>query len=419
MRFEAFVAFRYLRGKRKNRFISLITLISIAGVSVGVMALIVVIGVMTGFDIALTQTIIGNRAHLIVQDGFGNSINDYEAMIHDVESMNQNIVASAPFIQVEALLRTRHSNATGAFIIGVDPEMESKVTQIADNLTEKNGRRYGRGELPGKKDIVLGYVLASRIGVSVGDYITVVTDAGPTQTPFGLRPAQELDLRVSGISQAQMYEFDQLYAFVDIPTAKLLSGREGVDGIHCKLTDAFLANSVSDEIREKLSMRTQTWYENQQPFFEALKQEKVVMFIILLFIVVVAAFNITSTLIMVVMEKKRDIGVLRTIGVSSAGILRLFIVEGLYIGMSGTFFGVLGGILLAYNLNPLAEVVAWMLDVDLYNSQIYYFDRIPVAIIPRDVTIITVCSVLLTFVSTLYPAWSAARLNPVDALRFE
>jgi lipoprotein-releasing system permease protein len=420
MRFESFVAFRYLRGKRKNRFISLITIISIAGVSVGVVALIVVIGVMTGFDIALTQTIIGNRAHLFVQEPFGEPIENYEKVAADIESVDSRIVASAPFIQVEALIRVGDANATGAFIIGMDPEPETKVTQVADNLTGKNGRKYGRGALPGYKEIVLGHQLANRIRVGVGDEVTVITDTGKAKaTPFGVRPGQELRLTISGISQAQMYEFDNLYGFVDIPTARLLSGRPGVDGIHCRLTDAFLAKPIAEKVESQLLMRTQTWYENQQPFFEALQQEKVVMFIILLFITVVAAFNITSTLIMVVMEKRRDIGVLRTIGVSSGSILRLFVIEGLYIGLSGTVLGVLGGIVLAYNLNPIAVVVANILGVDLYNSQIYYFDRIPVAIVPRDVAIITVCSVVLTFVSTLYPAWSAARLRPVDALRLE
>ena len=199
----------------------------------------------------------------------------------------------------------------------------------------------------------------------------------------------------------------------------LLTGEQGVELVHCKLTDPFLADAVGKRITDTLGYKTTTWYESQASFFAALKQEKFLMFIILAFIVLVAAFNITSTLIMVVMEKKRDIGILRTIGVSRPSILLTFILEGLFIGLSGTFVGVTSGTLLAYNLNPVAEFIAGLFGVNLFDSQIYYFDRIPVAIIPWDIAWITISAVILTFVSTLYPAWSAARLDPVEALRYE
>jgi lipoprotein-releasing system permease protein len=417
VRFETWVAARYLRSKRRNRFVSLITVISVAGVSVGVTALIVVISVMTGFDIALTDAIIGNRAHLNVYERAGRQVEDPEKMIAQIRAAAPEVTGAGPIIEVEALLK-RGRVTTGCLILGVDMDLEQDVTQIRDNLTMKDGRKFGRGELPGDKEIVLGFRLASQIGARLGSEIAVLTNKAAI-TPFGMRAGNQVWLTVSGISQAKMSEFDQIYGFVNLATAQMLTGKEGVDAIHLKLTDPGLADRAAARIENELGCRTETWYENQQAFFEALRQEKLAMFIILFFIVLVAAFNITSTLIMIVMEKRRDIGILRTLGVSRLSILLLFILEGLMIGIGGTFLGLIAGIILALNVNPVAEFLAGLFNVDLFNSTIYYFDGIPAAIIPADIFWITFSAVVLTFLSTLYPAWSAARVNPVDALRYE
>ena len=423
MRFEAFVAIRYLRGKRKNRFVNLITIISVAGVSVGVMALIVVMAVMEGFDRELIGTIMGNRAHIQIYDYRGGVIADPESVIERIETKCPEIKASAPFTEILTVLQRvggTNDEMKPAGVIGVDVERETGVTQLADNLTRKNGRTLGYGELPGKLEIVLGYRLAYDLDVMPGDSVFMYM-IGRKPSPLGTRGPEKILLEVSGISQAQMSEFDEFYGFISLETAALIKGIQGAEGIHCKIDEPFQAERVAECIREAFpnEFHAETWYDTQRSYFNALKQEKVVMFIILMFIVLVAAFNITSTLIMVVMEKRRDIGILRTLGVSGASVIRLFVLEGLYIGLSGTFLGVILGTILAYNLNPVAEAIAWALDVNLWETQIYYFDRIPSAVVPRDIAIVTVCSVVLTFLSTLYPAWSASRLNPVDALRYE
>jgi lipoprotein-releasing system permease protein len=303
-------------------------------------------------------------------------------------------------------------------VIGVDPDLEKNVTQLEANLTTTEGRSYGAGALPGKKEIVLGYVLANTLGVGVGDKISVIT-AKTTPAVYGPRKYQDLIVTVSGISQAKMSDFDSLFAWVDIETAQMLTGAEGVEGIHVRLADPFQAERVASKIESTLGYRSITWFENQMAFFGALRQEKLAMFMILVFIVLVAAFNISSTLMMMVMEKQRDIGILRTVGVSSMSILRLFIIEGLIIGVTGTLLGVVLGTILAFYVNPVAEFLAWIFNVDLFNSQIYYFDQIPSKVVPGDVVRITIAAVILSFLSTIYPAWSASRLNPVDALRYE
>ena len=420
MRFETHVAFRYLRGKRKNRFVSLITVISIAGVSVGVITLIVVMSVMTGFDMALREAVIGNRAHLTIHESGGAAIGAPDEMARQIEAIAPEIVASAPVSQITVILGKKTGGEmafSGALLVGIDNEREQKVTRLAENLTAKDGRTLGEGRLPDDLEIVLGCGLAREAGADVGDYVQVLA---PRQvvSPLGFKP-RPVWLEVTGISQARMSDFDRYYAFISLATAERLAGARGVQAIHCKLTDAFLADAVAGRIERQLGLRAITWYESQEGLFASVKQSRFALFVILVFIILVAAFNITSTLIMVVMEKRRDIGILRTVGVSTPSVLLLFVIEGLFIGLTGTALGVVLGALLAHNLNPVAGFVARLAGIELFNSQIYYFDYIPAAVMPLDVLRVAAAAVLLTLVSTLYPAWSAARLAPIDALRSE
>ncbi|MBI2422911.1 MAG: ABC transporter permease [Candidatus Hydrogenedentes bacterium] len=417
MRFELFVALRYLRGKRKNRFVNLITILSVAGVGVGVMTLIVVMSVMTGFDIALRDTIIGNRSHLTIVPRSRAPLVDYKAAIADAMAICPEIEAGAPIMQEVALFQ-RRDMATGGFIMGVDTDLETGVTQFKENLTQNDGRTYGAGDPPADKEIVLGYRMAMQLGARIGSDIAVLT-ANPTATPFGTRAGKKVYLRVSGISHAKMAEWDNYYAFVNLKTAMMLTGKEGADGVHFKLTDPEVSVEVRKRIEDNMNFDGETFYESQREYFGALEQEKFAMFVILVFIILVAAFNITSILIMIVMEKRRDIGILRTLGVGTRTILLIFILEGLMIGLSGTFAGLFLGTAIAYKINPIAIFIGKLVGIDVVTSNFYYFDRIPTAIVPSDIMWITICSVVLTFMSTLYPAWSAARINPVDALRHD
>lgn len=421
MKFEAFVAMRYLRGKRKNRFVGLITIISTAGVSVGVMALIVVLGVMTGFDEEFTAAIMGSNAHLQVYDAYGDPFENPDTVIEDLKKKVPEITAAGPYTVVKAVLRrggTTGQDYAAAFVVGVDIARERLVTDIEENLSDKRGRTQSAGALPGKGEIVLGYILANTLGVFVGDEVAVITPRD-SPSPLSSNPIQQKWLTVSGIAEAQFQEADTLFSYVTLETAAQIKGQHGVDGIHCMLQDPMKAGEIAKRINAEMGYHATTWYESQRFFFEALQQEKVAMFIILMFIVLVAGFNITSTLIMVVMEKKRDIGILRTLGVSTQSIIILFMIEGLYIGLSGTLAGVVGGIIFAQYINEIAAGIAYMLGIDLFNSIVYHFDHIPMSIHYSDVFAITLSAVLLTFISTLYPAWSASRLDPVDALRYE
>jgi lipoprotein-releasing system permease protein len=409
MRFELFLGLRYFRGKRKNLFVSVITFISVAGVSVGVMALVVVLAVMTGFDEELRAKTLGNSSHMTIERAGG--LADYETLIRRVES-DESVVAAAPYIDGMALLQSQRGT-TGATVLGIDPERQARVTDLEKSL---------RGVEIEPGGIVLGSVLAQSIGIyQPGDTVTVVTSR-TYETFLGSVFARK-QMKVSGIFHSEYYKFDSLIAMMSLADAQKLFGHnDTVTGLQLKVVDPFNEGGVKD-IKRRLAdalgpmYRLTTWIEMDQAFFNALKTEKTVMFIILMFIVLVAAFNIVSTLIMVVMEKTRDIGILRTVGTPSTSIMMVFMIEGLVTGLIGTVTGLIGGVLVSRTLNSITDAVASVTGFELFPAEMYAFDRIPVKIVPTDLVWVVAVSIILSFAATIYPAWQAAHVDPVESLR--
>ncbi len=406
MRFELFVGFRYLRGKRKNAFISLITVFSIFGIMIGVMTLIVVLGVMTGFDKRLFRTLLGTTSHIVISREGG--MRDHAQVIRRVKQM-PSVLEAAPFFSGQVLLRS-DSNVLGAAIRGIVPEEERKVSDFA---------HYLEGDLA-DGGIVLGTELAKQLGVMPGDPVKVISPYF-VSTPMGEVPYKKT-FEVSGLYTSGMYEYDASFCFVTLSEAQRLFGAEGmIAGIEVKIDEPFRAEQVALAITGELGGMywARSWMDLNRTFLAALRHEKIIMAIILILIIVVAAFNIASTLIMVVMEKTRDIGILRSIGATMTSIRTIFIIDGLMVGVVGTFLGVVCGYALANSLDSVVEFSSRVFGIELFPSTIYYFDTIPVDTSIFDTCWIAGSAIILSLVASLYPAWQASKLNPVEAVRYE
>jgi lipoprotein-releasing system permease protein len=404
--FELFVGFRYLRGKRRNAFISLITIFSIFGVMIGVMALIVVLGVMTGFDKKLLGTVLGTTSHIVVSRDGG--IKDYEELIGQIESVPR-VLETAPFFAGQVLIRSEAS-VLGSAIRGVVEEEEQKVSRFGEYLT---------GELT-EHGIVLGTELARQLHVGPGDEVRVISPYF-VSTPAGEMPYKKT-LEVTGLYRSGMYEYDASYCYVTLSQAQRLFGVRGtIAGVEVKIEDPMEAGEVARAISLELQgdLWARSWMDMNRTFFAALRHEKIIMAVILILIIVVAAFNIASTLIMVVMEKTRDIGVLKSIGASAPSIMIIFVIDGLMVGGIGTLFGVIFGYALANSLDSVVNLMGRVFGIELFPSTIYYFDKIPVDTSVFDTCWIAGSAIALSFAASLYPAWQASKLNPVEALRYE
>jgi lipoprotein-releasing system permease protein len=416
MRYEWFIGLRYLKAKRKQTFISIITVISIVGVTVGVMTLIVVLAVMSGFEKTLKEKILGTQAHLVVLKASQQSMDHYEEVLKQVRDV-KGVVSAAPFIFNQVMLSSE-SSVSGVVIKGIDPDQVGKVTELAHNM--KAGRLQdlkGGSDSPG---VILGAELAKHLGVTLNDAIQVISPLG-TITPMGMMPKMKR-FRVVGIFYSGMYEYDNTMAYVSLESAQKFFGMGArVTGIEIKTNDIYKVKEIGKEIRQKLGFPfwTKDWMEMNRNLFSALKLEKIAMFIILVLIVLVAAFNIISTLIMVVMEKHKDIAILKSMGAPSKGILRIFIIEGGVIGIVGTVFGTILGLGAAFNLEKITGFVENLFGFKILSSDVYYIDKLPSQVNPMDVGLIVITAILISLLATLYPSWRASRLDPAEALRYE
>lgn len=415
--YEVIVGLRYLKAKRKQTFISIITFISIAGIAVGVMALIVVLAVMTGFQEDLRDKILGTNSHIVITQ-YSKGMDNFESVVKKVQDYPQ-VEAVTPFIYSQVML-TSEQNVSGVVVRGIDPGREGKVTKLAENMREgslDDLLKEEEGVAPG---IVIGKELSGMLGVFYGEELNIVSPLG-NMTPMGMVPRMK-KFKVVGIFDSGMYEYDTSLAYISLKEAQLFFNMgELVTGVEIRVRDFFKAGETAAQLRDKLGFGyfVRDWMEMNRNIFSALKMEKTVMFIILLLIILVASFNIISTLIMVVMEKGKDIAILKSMGATSGGILKIFLIEGMVIGVVGTLLGGMSGVLLALNLEEVVGSVEKAFGFKVLSPDIYYLDRLPSHVNFTDVSIIMAAAVLISLLATIYPAWQASRMAPADALRYE
>ncbi|MBE9536568.1 MAG: lipoprotein-releasing ABC transporter permease subunit [Proteobacteria bacterium] len=415
--YEVFVGLRYLKAKRKQSFISIITLISIAGITVGVMALIVVLAVMTGFQEDLRDKILGTNSHIVITQ-YSKGMDDFESVVKKVKDHPQ-VEAVTPFIYSQVML-TSEQNVSGVVVRGIDPGREGKVTKLAENMREGSLDDLLKKEDGVPPGIVIGKELSSMLGVFYGEDLNIVSPLG-NMTPMGMVPRMK-KFRIVGIFDSGMYEYDTSLAYISLKEAQIFFNMgDRVTGVEIRMMDFFQADETAAQLREKLGFGyfVRDWMEMNRNIFSALKLEKTVMFIILMLIILVASFNIISTLIMVVMEKGKDIAILKSMGATSGGILKIFLIEGMVIGVLGTLLGGISGVLLALNLEEVVSAVEKAFGFKVLSPDIYYLDRLPSHVNFTDVSIIMVTAVLISLLATIYPAWQASRMAPADALRYE
>jgi lipoprotein-releasing system permease protein len=420
MPFELFIGLRYLKAKRKSTFISIITFISTAGVTLGVMALIVVLAVMTGFENDLKEKILGTNAHIVVIRS-GAPMEEYQSVIEKLKGF-KGVQAATPFIYNQVMLSSG-KNVSGVVLRGIDVASDRKVTRLSRSVVEGSidglDPEMGRGSdtTPG---LMVGKELAKHLNLFLGDKVNVISPMGNI-TPLGMMPRMK-PFKVTGIFNTGMFEYDSTLAYVSLDQAqRFFDLGDTVTGIQLKVEDVYHTDELARSINREMGVNfyARDWMQMNKNILFALKTEKIVMFIILTLIVLVAAFGIASTLFMVVMEKTRDIAILKSMGATATSIMKIFVLEGLIIGIIGTLLGVASGLLIALNLEPIINVIQKVTGQNFFSKDIYYLDHFPSLVVPSDVVLISVTAVLISFLATLYPAWQASKMLPAEALRYE
>lgn len=410
--YELLIGLRYTHAKRRNNFISFISFVSMAGIVLGVAALIIVLSVMNGFQEELRTRILGVASHVEVT-GSGDTLADWQKVAERVKD-NPEVVTSAPFVMNQGMLALG-GNVRGAVIRGILPAEEAKVTDLAANM------RLGRLDdlKPGEWGIVLGVELAQALGAGIGDKLTVITPQGNI-TPAGVLPRMK-QFTVTGIFRAGMFEYDSGLALIHLQDAqKLARLGDEVSGLRLRIHDIFRAPWVTRDLATLLPDHfISDWTVSHANFFRAVAIEKRMMFLILLLIVAVAAFNIVSTLVMAVTDKQSDIAILRTLGAQPSSIMKIFIIQGAFIGVLGTLAGVTLGVLGALNLETVVPLIEKAVGMDLFPADVYYISELPSKLVWTDVGTIASVSLVLALLATLYPSWRASRLNPAESLRYE
>lgn len=417
MRYELFIGLRYTRAKKRgagrNRFISFISLISMAGIALGVAALIVVLSVMNGFQQELRTRILGVASHIQVI-GDGDELANWPATVAAV-AQHPKVQAAAPYVQQQGML-SFDSEVRGVMVRGILPDAEEKVADFQTHM--KVGKLTDLRE--GEFGIVLGAELARSLRVFPGDKVTLIAPQGLV-TPAAVLPRLK-QFTVVGVFEVGMYEFDSGLALIQMGDAqKLYRMGDSVSGVRVKVGDLFEAPTVARQLLRYLPPNNfvTDWTRNHANFFRAVAIEKNMMFLILLLIVAVAAFNIVSTLVMAVTDKQADIAILRTMGAKPGSIMAVFVVQGVIIGLVGLLAGVAGGVSLALNIDVVVPFLEHVLGVQFLAKDVYYISELPSDLHWADVFVITGVSFVLTLLATLYPSWRASRVNPAEALRYE
>ena len=410
---ELFIGLRYTRAKRRNHFISFISLASMLGTALGVTALITVLSVMNGFGEELRGRILSVAAHVTVT-GYGSDLTDWQS-VQKRSIVNEGVLGSAPYVLAQGLL-TVHGKSSGVMVRGILPAEEPSVSSLGENM--KGGKLDSL--VAGEYRIILGKELAISLGIWVGDKVTLMAPQASV-TAAGILPRMKR-FTVAGVFEAGMYEYDSGLVLIDMADAQTLYrlGDE-VTGLRLKLDDIDAAPLFSLDLAKQLGSdyRVRNWTQEHVSFFRALKIEKNVMFVILMLIVAVAAFNLVSTLVMVVTDKQADIAILRTLGMSPGNIMSVFVYQGTIIGFIGTLLGLIGGISLALNVSTIVGAIEGFFQVQFMPPDLYYISGFPSRLDWNDVTIIGVLSFVMSVLATIYPAWRASRTMPAEALRYE